>query len=244
MIRGPGVVIGTGSNFSLYPIAVARAKGLRSVFSVEAIDRIHSSSKTNMLLYKYLGTRILLHWEEQFRQYPKGILTGPVVEKPLYKPRDDGYILVTTGSIGHIRLLKKLMKTSLKNVVVQTGRIDPKIVKTKRPDWTVFNFDPDIDWWIAGASLVVAHQGLTIAEAALSYGKPVILAYNPDLPLTSGYRDSELLAEKLNATLIRVENTTPSELEETIISSMDKKPRRYEPGSIRAAKYLYEKYIS
>ena len=244
VIKNRGLVIGTGSNFSLYPILVARIKHLEHVFSVEAIDRIYTSSKANTLLYKYLNTIILLHWREQLKNYPRGILTGPIVEKPLYEPRDNGYILVTTGSMGHVKLLRKLMKTSLKNIVVQTGRIDPKIVKAKKPEWIVFSYDPDIDKWIAGASIVIAHQGLTIAEAALSYNKPVVLAYNPDLPLTSGYKDSKLLAEKLNATLINPETIEPDELEEEILSTMNKTPPKYSLGSRTAAKYIYDKIIN
>ncbi len=232
------IVICTGSNHSLYPSIVSKLFYGKKVFCIEAVDRIITSSKTVKILYEFLGIPIFIHWSEQKRNYPRGLVTGPVYEKPLYKPRDEGYILVTTGTMGNKKLFDLLLNTSLENVVVQTGRINPEYILKHKPGWKVFRFDPDIDKWIAGATLVISHQGLTVVEAALAYRKPVILAFNPDLPSTSKYIDAWFLAKKLNSTLINPTEITSGKLEEIISEYVGKMPPQYYNGAKIIAKII------
>ncbi len=241
-IREPCIVLATGSNHSLYPVLVALVKRVKHVFTIEAIDRVYTFSKANMAMYKLFKATIFLHWIEQKRNYGNGLVVGPIVEKPLYKPRDQGYILVITGSMGHKKLIDLLLETSIEDVVVQTGRIDPQYILSRKPSWRAFRFDPDIDKWIAGASLVIGHQGLTIAEAAISYGKPVVLAYNPDLPQTSGLIDSIMLARKLNGYFIDPRRCDPQRLTSIIEHITTHRDlvgrRRYCEGAFVVAKAL------
>lgn len=215
-IRHGDILICTGSNHSLLA-AIAGKLRRATVLCIEAIDRITTRSRTPAILHDYLNTPILLHWEEQLKNYPKGILVGPIYEKPRHKPWNEEYILVITGSMGNPRLVKLLLKTTLENVVIQTGRtIEPAQITDRKRGWRAFKYTPDIGKWIAGAKLVIAHQGLSIVEAALAYKKPVLLAFNPDLPLTSTLEDAEKLAEILNTRIVNPTYTTPRELEEAI----------------------------
>ena len=237
-IKDPFMVIATGSNHGLIPIVTGLFRRARFLFSIEAIDRVYTYSKANMMTYRKFKTTILLHWKEQKKNYPRGVVVGPIYEKPVYRCRDEGYILVLSGSMGHRKLFDLLLKTDLENVVVQTGKIDPDYIVSKKPHWKAFKFDPDIDRWIAGASVVIGHQGLSIAEAALAYGKPVIIAYNPDLPQTSGRLDSLLLARKLNGIYIDVEKTSPQELVKAINCAKKRQPPKYVNGAYVLARTI------
>ncbi len=232
------IVVCTGSNHSLYPTIVSKLFYGKKVFCIEAIDRIITSSKTVKVLYEIFNTPTFIHWVEQRRNYPRGLVTGPVYEKPLYEPSNEGYILVTTGTMGNKKLFDLLLNTSLENVVVQTGRIDPGYILKYKPSWKAFRFDPDIDKWIANASLVISHQGLTIVEAALAYRKPVILAFNPELPSTSKYIDALFLAKKLNSILINPVEITSDRLEEIINEYVGKTPPHYCNGAEIIAKII------
>ncbi len=242
-VNEPYMVVGTGSNHSLYPVVAGLVKKARYLFTVEAIDRVYTYSKASMTLYKYFRAIPILHWEEQKRNYPRGVVAGPIVEKPVYKPVDKGYILVVTGSMGHKKLFDLLVRTSLEKVVVQTGRIDPSYILSRKPMWRAFRFDPDIDRWIAGASVVVGHQGLTIAEAAIAYGKPVVLAFNPDLPGTSGYIDSVLLARRLNGVFLDTSRASPRDLEEAIHRAMKLKRPRFRDGALALASIILKQLL-
>lgn len=237
-VKEPFMVIATGSNHGIAPVLAGLFRRARCILSIEAIDRIYTYSKANMLLYKCFKTTILLQWKEQKKYYPRGVLVGPIYERPIYNARDEDYILVLSGSMGHKKLFDLLLKTDLENVVIQTGKIDPEYIISRKPHWKAFKFDPDIDRWIAGASVVIGHQGLSIAEAALAYNKPVIIAYNPDLPQTSGYLDSLALAKKLNGLCIDVGKISPQELTELIDRARKRKPPKYVNGSYVLARTI------
>lgn len=238
VIKNPDAVIATGSNHSISPVIAGLTKRTRLVISIEAIDRIHTYSLANKKLHDYVKIPIALHWIEQLKHYSNGFVTGPLYEKPVYKTEDRGFILVLTGSTGHIKLFKLLLETDLDNVVVQTGRVDPLYITSRKPQWKAFRFDPDIDYWISKASIVIGHQGLSIAEAALSYRKPVVLAYNSDLPETSGLKDSIMLAEKLNGLFINPDSAKPSDLVEAIDKARRRSPVEYINGSFNLARLI------
>lgn len=237
-IKKPDAVIATGSNHSISPVIAGLLKRSKLTISIEAIDRIYTYSLANKKLHDFMKIPIALHWFEQLKHYSIGFVTGPICEKPIYKTEDQGFILVLTGSMGHIKLFKLLLETDLDNVVVQTGKVDPSYITSKKPNWRAFSFDPDIDYWISKASIVIGHQGLSIAEAALSYRKPVILAFNSDLPQTSGLKDSILLVEKLNGLFINPDYAKPDDLVEAIDKVRKMKPPEYLNGSLNLAKII------
>ncbi|WFO75691.1 polysaccharide biosynthesis protein [Desulfurococcaceae archaeon MEX13E-LK6-19] len=235
------VVVTTGSNHSLVVALAACLKKTR-VLNMEVVDRIITASTTPRILYK-IGFPTILHWQEQKRSYPKGVVVGPIYEKPVYKPFRGGYILVTTGTMGHELLFKKLLETDLENVVIQTGRVNPSYFTRIKKKWRVFRFDPDIDRWIAGADVVVTHQGLTAVNAALAYGKPVIIAYNPGLPRTSTILDSIFLAKKINGVTIDPRKISSKELEELILKARKLRPPKYVDGAYVFVKRILSEFI-
>jgi UDP-N-acetylglucosamine:LPS N-acetylglucosamine transferase len=54
---------------------------------------------------------------------------------------------------------------------------------------------------IAGAEVVVTHQGSTPLEAAV-YKKPSVIVPNPELKRTFPKKDSEIFAKKVGATIL------------------------------------------
>ncbi|MCE4620245.1 MAG: polysaccharide biosynthesis protein, partial [Desulfurococcales archaeon] len=97
--RDYSVVLATGSNFSLPHAATCLLKRKARVLVIEAVDRVITASKTPKILSR-LGATPILAWEEQKRNYPEGIVVGPIYEPPIYEARDEGFILVTTGTLG------------------------------------------------------------------------------------------------------------------------------------------------
>lgn len=239
-IRSPEAVVATGSNHSIAPIVAGLLKRSPVVMSIEAIDRIHTCSSANKKLHDYFRVRIALSWSEQLRHYKRGVVVGPIYERPIYEAEDRGYVLVLSGSVGHVRLFDLLLKTDLDRVVVQTGSVDPAYITSKKPHWKAFSFDPDIDSWISKASVVIGHQGLSVAEAALAYGKPVVLAYNRDLPQTSGLRDSMMLAEKLNGVFVDPSGVDPKEFVELVEKARRRRPPVYASGATNLAKMIVD----
>ena len=128
-------------------------------------------------------------------------------------------------------LFDSIAKTGLKNVVLQTGRINPEKYKKIHSEWIVFDFDPDFQKWIAGASVVVSHLGKTVIDAALTYGKPVVIVPNPEWTHTAGLADAKILAKKLNAEI--VEEISPENILNAIDKVREKKPPRYEDGAAK-----------
>lgn len=243
----PEIVVGTGSNFMMYPMLVSLIRGCNYLISVEAIDRVYTYSKANYVSSKLLKAKILLHWYVQRRNYPEGVVVGPIIPKPRYKPRDEGYVLVTSGTVGHRRLINLLIESGLNNVVAQIGDLDVNYVVSRRSNWIVFNYDPDLERWIARASVVITHQGVTAAEAAVNYGKPVIIAYNPDLPQTSTYVDTYGLSKLINAKFLDITKVSTSNIKEVINAIKNKAINvRYPSGAFKAAAIISKlvKYVS
>lgn len=190
----------TGSNFSIPPSLISKLKRV-PIFTIEAIEHFKKPSRAVKIL-ENLGSIVFLHWKEQFEMYPKGKLIGPVYEPPLYEPRDEGYVLVTTGTVGYKELFDTVEKLGFEKVVLQSGDINPNIYLKRNPKWIVFNYTSDIHKWIAGANLVITQQGLTAAISRLAYGKPTIMVWNPRIKLAAIKQDIDIYAKKLNVPFI------------------------------------------
>ncbi|MGD2066693.1 MAG: glycosyltransferase, partial [Candidatus Bathyarchaeota archaeon] len=121
--------------------------------------------------------------------------------KPEQEPSEGGYILVTGGTLGHKRLFDILNQSNLKNVVLQTGKVDPKPYKQQHPEWRIIKFSLNFSELIAGAEVVVTHQGSVPLEAA-AYKKPSVIVPDPELKRTFPKEDSEFFAKKVGATIL------------------------------------------
>jgi UDP-N-acetylglucosamine:LPS N-acetylglucosamine transferase len=193
------VVVSSGSNFCVLPAIMAWMKGV-SVVNIESPVRFTKSSKTARILEPFSAITAL-HWEEQ-KKLLDGVVVGPIVPHMEIKPENRGYILVTGGTHGHRLLFNALTESNLRNVVLQTGKINPKPYIKRHPEWKVLTFTERFQELLAGAEVVVTHFGLTALEAALVYKKPVVIVLNPDWTRTVGAEDAKLLAKKLNAVFV------------------------------------------
>lgn len=193
------VVVSTGSNFCVPPALIARVRGVPTV-NLESSVRFVKASRTALVLQPF-STLTALQWEEQKRFLRNGMVVGPMLPKPEFKSWNGGYILVTGGTYGHRLLFDTLAKSSLPNIVLQTGRVSTEPYKKKHPEWKVIASSDRFHELLAGAELVVTHFGMTLLEAAV-YKKPVVLVPNPEWTLMAGMEDARYLAKKLNAVLV------------------------------------------
>jgi len=223
-----------GSNHSIPPAIAAKFKGI-PIVNIESSVRFVRPGRTPKLL-SYISRITVLQWPEQKKILPRGTYFGPLFEKPEYKVKDEGYILVTGGTYGHKKLFDLIDKLDLENVVLQTGRVNPESYRKRHPDWKIFSFDPEFPRWIAGARLVISHLGKTVIDAALSYRKPVIIVPNPEWSLTAGSEDARYLAEKLNAML--VEDLDIGKLKTAIDEAPSRIPPKYDDGAEKLAQAL------
>ena len=192
--------------------------------------------KTPRLLHP-VADATLVHWPEQERFLPGAQVVGPIYEPPKYRPRDEGYILVTAGTVGHPMLFEAISRLGPRRVVLQTGKVNPQPYKTRHPEWLVFRYDPDLDKWIARASIVITHfPGMTSATAALAYRKPVVLVAAHHLRSSAPQRDGPLYAEKIGA--VYVSNITPRSIEEAIRKAQRLEKPSYPNGAEKAAKHI------
>jgi len=224
-----------GSNHCIAPFLTAKLHGLIGAV-VEDVMRIVTPSRAVRLLSR-VSEHIFLSWPEQKKIYPRGVYVGPLYENRVYEPENKGYILIVTGTYGYPELVETMLSTGLDNLVIQTGRDDPEKYRARRPDLTIFDFDPDIARWIAGADLVICHQGRTAVDAALTYEKPVIIVNNPRWTRAQTVQDTYLLAKKIGAKFY-----LHPDKEKLLndIKSVDKwfKPRHYPNGAKNIADIL------
>lgn len=211
------VVVSTGSNFCLPPAFYAWMKGIPLV-NIESPVRFTKPSKSARLLHTF-STITAVHWEEQKRLLTGSIAMGPILPKPIIKTENKGYILVAGGTYGHKLLFNAIADSNLHNVILQTGRIDPKPYAHKHPEWKTITLTNRFDELLAGADVVVTHFGVTVLEAVV-YGKPVVLVPNPEWTRTAGVEDAKHLARKLNAVLVSEINT------KTLLNAIDEARRR------------------
>jgi len=232
------VLVSTGSNHSIPPAVIGKIKGL-GLINIEACVRFTKASKSARILNMFSDMTVL-QWEEQLELFRDGRVVGPFYEKPSYEIRDNGYILVTGGTWGFKGLYDAISSTDFDNVVMQTGRVDPEPYKSKHPDWTVFDFDPDLAKWMAGAKVVISHLGKTVIDASLTYRKPVVIAMNPEWTRTAGLDDAMMLAEKTNSILI--DSFTKESIEEALSDAKKKTPPNLKNGAEVLARIILEEY--
>ena len=222
------VVVSTGSNFCIPPAIIAWARGI-PVINIESSVRFSSPSKTARLLQPF-STITVLQWEEQ-RRLLDGVVVGPLLPKPEVKPWKGGYILVTGGTYGHRLLFDVLAESNLRNVVLQTGRVDPAPYVKRHPEWKVITLTEKFHELLAGAELVITHFGSTALEAVV-YGKPVILVPNPEWTRTAAIEDAGYLAKKVNAVPVSEINL------ETLLGAIDEARKRTVPSLPNGAENL------
>ncbi len=233
-------VVVTGSNYSLPPALAARLRGV-PVFSVESSVRLLEPSRATLLVDRLgLARATLLQWPEQARFYPRrGVHVGPLYEPPLYEPRDEGYVLVTAGSLGNPELFEAVVEAGFERAIVQTGRVDPGPLRARRPGWTFIRYTPDLHRLIAGASLVIAQfPGMTAMTAALAYGKPVVLVPARHLKQSARLENARLYARKIGA--VYTEDLTPEGILEAARRARATPRPSLPPGGLRAARLIVE----
>jgi len=192
-------VVSTGSNFCIPPSFFAFMKGI-PLINIESSVRFTKASKTAFLLQPF-STITALHWEEQKKLLKRGMVVGPLLPKPEVEPWNGGYILITGGTLGHKQLFDVISESTLKNVVLQTGRVNPEPYKQRHSEWKIIEYSTKFYELVAGADVVVTHFGSTILEA-LVYRKPTVVAPNPEWTRTAGVEDAKYLVEKVNAVLV------------------------------------------
>ncbi|BCU66985.1 polysaccharide biosynthesis protein [Sulfolobales archaeon HS-7] len=224
-------VVSTGSNHSLLPSLVARIRG-SEIFVIESQDRFLTRGKTVYLLSR-VSKEVLLHWKEQESLYPsKGVHVGPIVERPKYQPRDQGYYLITTGSMGFPRLVRRALRLNY-DFVIQ----DATDLEELKGHPNYFKFDPDLEKWIANATAVITHQGKTAMEAVVMYRKPTLVVYNKDWKSATTFRDSMKYAEVLGAGFL----PDPVDWKDDELDKALKQlstPKEIEPGTQNAVKRI------
>jgi UDP-N-acetylglucosamine--N-acetylmuramyl-(pentapeptide) pyrophosphoryl-undecaprenol N-acetylglucosamine transferase len=192
-------IVSTGSNFCIPPCFLARLKGV-PIVNIESSVRFLKASKTAFILQPFSAITAL-QWKEQKKLLRRGTVFGPMLPKPEVASRNGGYILVTGGTLGHKKLFDAVSATSLEDVVLQTGLVDPEPYRQKHPKWKVLESSTKFHELVAGAEVVVTHLGSTALEA-LTYRKPMVIVLNPDWTRTAGGSDGEVFAEKLNDSFI------------------------------------------
>jgi len=192
------IVVSTGSNFCIPPATIAWVKAI-PIVNIESSVRFSKASRTTALL-KPLSRLTALQWEEQ-RRLLDGVVVGPILTRPEIEPWNGRYILVTGGTFGHKLLFDTLKDSSLREVVLQTGRVDPAPYRKAHPEWKVITLTEKFNELLAGSEVVVTHFGSTVLEA-VAYRKPVVLAPNPEWTRTAGIEDAKYLAQKVNAVLV------------------------------------------
>jgi len=222
------VVVSTGSNFCLPPAIIAWMRGVQ-VVNIESLVRFTIPSRVARILQPF-STITALHWEEQ-RRLLNGVVVGPTLSQPHIKPWNGGYIVVSGGTHGHKLLFDALSESKLKNVVLQTGKVNPTPYMKKHPEWRVTAFTENFHELLAGAELVVSHFGSTVLDAVV-YGKPVVLVLNPELTRTVGIEDAKYLANKANAVLVSEINL------ETLLEAINEARKRKVPTLPNGAENL------
>jgi UDP-N-acetylglucosamine:LPS N-acetylglucosamine transferase len=197
--REVSAVISTGSNFCIPPALTAWFKGV-PVVNIESSVRFTKASKTAKILQPFSDMTVL-QWEEQKKLFSNGIVVGPLLPKPETKPWNGEYLLITGGTYGHKALFDALMKSSLTNVVLQTGQVDPTPYIKAHPEWKIVTLTPRFHELLAGAEVVITHFGSTVLDA-LVYKKPTVIVPNPEWTRTAGEEDAKILAEKVNAVIV------------------------------------------
>ena len=191
-------VVSTGSNFCIPPAFTAHSKRIKIV-NIEGEVRFTRASLTARILQP-ISAITALQWPEQKRLL-NGTVVGPLFHRPETQPWNGGYILVTGGTLGHKRLFDAINESDLKNIVLQTGKIDPEPYIKRHPEWKIMRYSSKFPELLAGAELVVTHFGSTALESVV-YQKTTVMVLNPELTRTVGKTDATIFAKKLGATFL------------------------------------------
>lgn len=230
-------IFSAGSNFSISPSIFLKVFRNVYLFTLEDVNRFSRPSKSVKLL-KSFGGIVFLHWEEQLSLYQDGIVVGPVFEPRLYEPIDEGYVLVTLGTLGSREVFDTVVKLNLDKLVIQTGDLDPTPYAAINPNWIVFKYTDDMHRWLAKASVVVTHPGTTAVTARLAYNKPVVLIYTKRHAPLYPMSDVEELTRKLNAIFVSEINT------ERLLDALNEAKKLEKPkvkiGSVEASKLMLD----
>jgi UDP-N-acetylglucosamine:LPS N-acetylglucosamine transferase len=192
------VVVSAGSNFCIPPVIVAWMRGV-PIVNIESPARFVKPSKSARVL-QHFSKLTALHWEEQTNLL-KGVVVGPILPKPKVEPGNKGYILVSGGTYGHKRLFDTMAESSLHNIVLQTGKVNPTPYITSHPEWTVLTVTERFHEIIANAEVIVTQFGFTVLEA-LIYKKPVVVVLNPEWTRGASAEDAKQLAKKIKAVIV------------------------------------------
>lgn len=230
--RGLDFVVSTGSNFCIAPSIIAWLKGI-SVINLESADRFTRASSTAKILQPFAEITAL-HWEEQ-KKILKGRVFGPFLPRRRVEPKNEGYVLIAGGTYGYKELLDAASDSQLENVVLQTGRLEPKIYRERHPGWRVFSTIDSFHEVIAGADVVVAPPGATPLEA-IAYGKSVVIVRYPDWSRAGTLLDAELFANKLNAPFLS--EISPRSFVESIQRCESMPKKEFTNGATKLAEYM------
>ena len=192
------VVVSAGSNFCIPPAFAALSKKIKLV-NIEGAVRFTRASLTARILQPFSAITAL-PWPEQ-KKLLKGTVVGPLLHKQEIEPYNGGYILVTGGTLGHKALFDVVNESNLKNVVLQTGEVDPEPYMKRHSEWKIIRYSSKFAELLAGAELVVTHFGSTALETAV-YNKPAVMVVNPEWTRTVGKTDAELFAKKVGVTIL------------------------------------------
>jgi len=227
--RKMNAVVSTGSNFCIPPALTAWLKGI-PIVNIESSVRFTKASKTAKILQPF-SEMTALQWEEQKKLLDDGIVVGPLLPRPEIEPWNGGYILVTGGTYGHRTLFDAMKESSLANVVMQTGRVNPQPYIKAHPEWKVITLTEKFQELIAGAEVIMTHFGSTVLDA-LVYKRPVVIVPNPEWTRTAGVEDADFLAQKVNAVLV-------SEITlQNLLDAIDSARKRDPPELPRGAENL------
>jgi len=103
------------------------------IYCIEDVYRIEKPSRTIHLLYRLGATTVVfLQWKDQAKIYDEKGVYAVLVYENHSTVRDEGYILVVTGTVGNRELFKLLLRTGLDNLVVQIVRINLSLLKPSR----------------------------------------------------------------------------------------------------------------
>ncbi len=219
------VVIANGSNFGVPPSLWEKMLGAKLV-NVEMLDAVVKPTKAAKFLHRFADVTFV-QWDELLPHYPGAKVSGPIFEPPEYEPREGDYILVTAGTYGYEELFEAAARSFGKEVVLQTGRVDPS--KYKGMVREAFTFDPDFHRWLANARAVIGvFPGTTPAIARLAYCKPVVVVPNPKLPHSTPPENMKPFVEKIGAVIGDLGN-----LEDSLSEALRKECPRYENGALR-----------
>jgi UDP-N-acetylglucosamine:LPS N-acetylglucosamine transferase len=193
--RDSDVAVSTGSNFCIPPAFTAFSKRTK-IINIEGGVRFSRASLTARILQPFSAITAL-QWPEQ-KKLLKGTVVGPLFHRPEIKPWNGGYILVTGGTLGHKQLFDTINESSLKNIVLQTGKINPEPYRKRHPEWKIMRYSSKFPELLAGAELIITHFGSTALESVV-YQKPAVMVLNPEWKRTVGKADAKIFAKKVGA---------------------------------------------